>query len=309
MKELDYEKRVMGSEANISIVAGDRATADATATTLFEIAEREEARFSRFQEGSELSRVNRERSAEVSKEFMEVLLLGRELYRATEGAFNPLVDISRFGYDADIALVKGLDRAGKSESIPYSIDMEAITIDQVAMTVSLREGQNLDFGGYVKGHTAEKMATVDSQCQGILVNLGGDIYARGLDVEGKPFVFSVDDPTGADTDLSFFATNAGIATSGSYNRHWKHRGTPFFHILDTSGVRNPMTEIISATVIARTGAESDAYATAALVLGADAGEKILERKGCEYCFIRTDGSITMSGAFPLVQTTTSPLYA
>ena len=308
MKEFDYEKRVMGSEASISIVTTDRAIADATAAMLFEIAENEEARFSRFREGSELSRLNKGRSLTVSKEFMDALLLGKELHRKSAGVFNPLVDISRFGYDADITAVKGSDRTGK-ETTAYNIDMEAVLISQDTMLVSLQEGQNLDLGGFMKGHTAEKMAKAAINCQGVLVNLGGDIYARGLDAERKPFVFMVENPTNPDGDLSFFATNVGIATSGSYNRHWKLRGTPFFHILDSTGMKNPETEILSATVIARTAAESDALATAVLILGIEKGEKLLEENGCEYCLIAKDGSIILSGAFPLVQKIESHLYA
>ncbi|MFZ1988036.1 MAG: FAD:protein FMN transferase [Minisyncoccia bacterium] len=309
MKEYDYEKRVMGSEASLSIVARDRTVADTAADALFAIAEAEETRFSRFRDTSELSRLNRERSLEVSEDFMGALILGRDLYRRSAGIFNPLVDIARFGYDADITVVKGTDRTGKKEHIPYNINMETVRIDTEAMTVSLQEGQYLDFGGYMKGHIAEKMARAATGCPGVLVNLGGDIYTRGVDAEGKPFVFTIDQPIDSVAELSFFGTNTGIATSGSYNRHWKYHGMPFFHILDDTGAKNPATEILSATVIAQTGAESDAFATVALILGVEAGGKFLEEKGFEYCFIKDDGGVILSGAFPLIKRAESYLYA
>lgn len=300
MKEYDYEKRVMGSEASLSIVAADRTIADRAAAALFEIAENEEERFSRFREGSELSRLNRERSLVVSDVFMEVLLLGREFYRLSGRVFNPLVDISRFGYDADITLVKGMKRVGKAIT-PYSRDMEAVHIDEATRTVSLSEGQHLDFGGYVKGYAAEKMAKAARDCQGVVVNLGGDVYVHGRDAQGDPFIFAVDDPTDGSAELFFGTTDVGIATSGSYNRHWEYKHAPFFHILDGSGVQNPITSILSATVIAPTGAEADALATAALVLGVAAGGALLEQYGSPYCFITKDGSRICSDRFPLVQ--------
>ncbi|HRH24098.1 MAG TPA: FAD:protein FMN transferase [Candidatus Paceibacterota bacterium] len=307
MQEFDYEKNVMGSEASISIVTDSRAHADATAATLFAIAEREEARFSRFRPESELSLLNKERSRSVSPECLETVLLGRDLYRASSGLFNPLVAIARFGYDADIAEVKGRDRTGNSHDA-YSIDMESVGIDEKTRTVFLQEGQTLDTGGYTKGHTAQLMAEAAVGCQGVLVNLGGDIYARGLDAEGKPFVFHIDNPKDSSMDLSFFVTNAGIATSGSYNRTWMLEGKPFFHILDASGTKNPVTDIVSATVIAPSGAEADAFATVALVAGVQAAECLLEEEGYEYCFITTNGSIIFSGAFPLVENAESYLY-
>lgn len=295
----------MGSEASLSIIAPDQDTADTVADTLFAIAEAKEARFSRFRETSELSILNRDRTLVVSQDFMDALLLGRKLYQKTSGIFNPLVDISRFGYDADITEVKGTDRAGRKDGTPYSIDIDTIQIDQETMTVSLQTGQSLDFGGYMKGHTAEKMAKAAIGCAGVIVNLGGDIYARGIDAEGKPFVFTVDHPIDPNTDVSFFATNVGIATSGSYNRHWNHNGTPFFHILDSSGTQNPKTELVSTTVIAATGAEADAYATVALVLGAAKGAAFLKELGLEYCFIKENGSVVLSDAFPRIQATKS----
>jgi thiamine biosynthesis lipoprotein len=249
-----------------------------------------------------------ERTLVVSKDFMDAVLLGKTLYQKSLGAFNPLVDISRFGYDADIALVKGTERSGKNTSMSYNIDMHAVRVNQEAMTVSLEDGQSLDFGGYLKGHTAEKMAKAAIDCQGVLVNLGGDIYARGLDSEGKPFVFSIDNPSDPGADLSFFATNVGIATSGSYNRHWTHKGVPFFHILDSAGAGNPVTELVSATVIADTGAEADAFATVAIILGVEKGTKMLEAHGLEYCLLKKDGSTLFSRGFPLIRKALSLLY-
>lgn len=74
MKEYDYEKRIMGSDASISIVASDQRVADAFASKLFLLAEEEEAQFSRFKETSELSRLNQERFLVVSPNFMETFL-------------------------------------------------------------------------------------------------------------------------------------------------------------------------------------------------------------------------------------------
>lgn len=309
MNEYDYEKRVMGSTANLSIVAADRMSANAVAEKLFAIAEEEEARFSRFRTSSELSRLNMLRSIVVSKEFMEALQLGITLHQVSSGVFNPLVDISRFGYDADISAVKNTERSENNVFQSYNTDISAIHIDSSSMTVSLQEGQHLDFGGYIKGHTAEKMASAAEDCQGVLVNLGGDIYAHGLDTEGKPFIFSVDTPGNPEREISFFTTNTGIATSGSYNRQWTLRGTPFFHILDQTGMKNPSHELISTTVIAPTGAEADAFATVAFVLGVEEGRQILNAHGFEYCFIKKDGSLEYSGGFPLVHKLELPLYA
>ncbi len=302
MKEYDYEKRIMGSDASISIVASDQRVADSFASKLFLLAEEEEAQFSRFKETSELSRLNLERSLVVSPNFMETFLFSLELYRKSKGIFNPLVDISRFGYDADISLVKGTHREKRNYSSLYNIDMETVIIDKKRMTIQLQEGQKLDFGGFLKGHVAEKMVRAASGCAGVVVNLGGDIFSNGSDVEGRPFVFSVDNPLSGEARMSFVVSGKGIATSGSYNRHWNFEGAPFHHILDRSGTQNPVSDLLSVTVIAPTGREADALATVALILGSTEGARVLKEKHLEYCFIRNDGVVDTSEHFPVVST-------
>jgi thiamine biosynthesis lipoprotein len=309
MKEYEYEKRIMGTEAAISVIARSRSIADATAAVLFEIAEAEEERFSRFRPSSELSRLNSERAGTVSRDFMDVLLLARELHRSTKGAFNPLVDISRFGYDADITEVRGVNRTGSVHAAPYDIDMETVAIDATNMRVALQQGQNLDLGGLVKGYAAEKMAKAARDCQGVLVNLGGDIYVQGLDAEGNPFEFSIDDPTGAAASPTFTGTNLGIATSGTYNRNWTHNGESFFHILNREGTGNPTSRLVSVTVLAKSGAQAEAMATALFVLGMEEGVSLLKANQLEYCFIREDGAVASSKNFPFTRSITKPVYA
>lgn len=298
MQEYTYEKRIMGSNAAIAIVAKTHVEADAHAKRLLAYAADVEARFSRFIPESELSRLNRFRSLIVSPQFMEVFLAARSLYRRTSGVFNVLVDISRFGYDADIELVKGTHRTG-AVTHPYAIDMEAIVVDEVSRRITLQEGQHLDFGGFLKGHTAEVMVREYTEGSSI-VNLGGDLYTQGRDVDDVPFEFEVEDPYTGEAILSFPIENAALATSGSYRRHWHYNGVPFFHILDGSGMQNPDTQIHSATVIAPRGGDADAFATVALVLGVEEGARALDTEGFQYCFVLTDGRIHFSETFPQV---------
>ncbi len=281
----------MGCNLAISIVAPDKKVADVAHQTMQEMVQAADARFSRFTLESELSQLNDAQSRTVSSEFLDVILTAKRLYTQTRGAVNPLVDISRFGYDADIEIVRHTNRDGHAGP-EYSISFERIAVD--GDTLTLIPGQRLDFGGLLKGYMAERMAKGIPGLAGVVVNLGGDVYTLGHDTDGNLFEFHVEHPLDENRRLSFTASNAGIATSGSYRRHWSYRGTPFHHILDSTGNKNPDTDILSATVITSSGADADAYATAALVLGSDAGAQLLQSHGHEYCFIRTDGSLLSS---------------
>ncbi len=281
----------MGCDLSVSIVAKHEDTARAAFSTMVAIARSADAQFSRFLPESELSQLNSARSLTVSPEFMEALLLGKRLYRETEGAFNPLVDISRFGYDEDSTVVLGTNRTTIPDS-QYDISFERITI--TGDIVTLAEGQHVDFGGFLKGHVAERMARAVPDLPGVIVNLGGDLFTLGHDADDRAFTFEIEDPRGL-ADLSFCARDRGIATSGSYRRQWSYHGTPFHHILDRSGSGNPETDILSATVIASSGVDADAYATAALVLSSQDAVRFLKGREVEYCLIREDDVVASIG--------------
>lgn len=309
MKEYEYEDKIMGSDAAISIVASDKSLADEYYARMRACAEDFEARFSRFRKESELSRLNEQRTMRVSKEFMDVFLLSRELSVLTKYAFNPLVTIARFGYDEDIARVKGTERTRTTEKHPYNTAIENVLVDESSMTITLQEGQLLDFGGFLKGHVAQRMAECIPDDVSVISNVGGDIYTRGLDESREVFRFTIDNPVLPSERVFFLARDSGIATSGSYNRHWSLEGKPFSHILDQSGQKNPETDVVSATVLANSGAEADAFATIPIVLGSREGERLLSSLGVEYFLICTNGSTKTSPLFPLVSNVFNPSYA
>lgn len=300
MQEFEFERRVMGSDAVLSIVSTDAKEAARTAAHLFACATDTEERMSRFSDKTELSHLNAERTRRMSPEFLATLRIGVELHTRSHGVFNPLFDISRFGYDADISVVKGASRTGSKHLDPYNTNMEDMIVDAGRSTVTLKEGQRLDFGGFLKGHTAELLARNAGDVPGIIVNLGGDIFTRGRDTDGRAFEFIVENPVHPLETIHFTYTDGAIATSGPYNRHWTYNGKKYSHVLSDGGRTNPDSGLVSTTVLAPRGADADAFATVALILGEDEGGRVLTEQGFEYCFIRNDGSAVLSEGFPVL---------
>lgn len=300
MQEYDYETELMGCEAAITLVASSREEADAAYARMLAIAEEDTARYSRFLEESELSKLNAAGGGLLSPEFSEALAAVRTLHARTGGAFNPLFDISRFGYDADITEVRGKEREERDG--PYDTDFASVA--QEDGVLSLSSGQRLDFGGFQKGRTAERMARA-AGCAGVIANLGGDLFTLGTDGNGEAFEFVMENPAAPSREARFRARDAGVATSGPTRRAWTLRGRPFHHVLGEDGKGNPDTDLVSATVIAPTGHEADGFATAALVLGSDRGSALLAREGLPHCLVRADGELLASSSFPFV----TPAYA
>jgi thiamine biosynthesis lipoprotein len=293
MQTYEYEARAMGVTVSATIVAEQRDAADAAWKRMYKEIQDADARFSRFKPDSELSRLNEAGSMEVSRQMREILLLGKELYRKTEGVFTMLADISRFGYDDDIEHVRRRERHASART-PYTTDVSSIVIDEHTSFVSLPAGARVDVGGFLKGHLAEQLAK-EANVSGTIVNLGGDLYVRGRDEEGEPFTLSLEDPRGG--ELVFVAKDGAIATSGTYRRRWTLDGAPMHHILRADGEGNPVTDLVSATVSAPSGADAEAYSTAAIVLGSVRAERFLTSRGVEYVLIRRDGTMAASPHF------------
>ncbi|MDQ5928009.1 MAG: FAD:protein transferase [Patescibacteria group bacterium] len=276
----------MGSDLVVSIVMPSAELARREYERAKSLGDNYEQRFSRFLPTSELSRLNESRNANVSPEFMDVISTGFDLYRATNGVFNPLVQIARLGYDVSFDSLNGPKKANKDS---YDVQLSSIHIDETTQHITLAEGQRLDVGGFLKGMVAERMAKSIQGASGIIVNIGGDIYTIGKDENGAPFGFDVYDPINEQVAVVVPLNDGAIATSGVYRRNWEADGRKVHHILDTTGTENPKSNLVSATIIAEHGHEADAYATVAIVLGSEKAEHLLKQRGLSYVLITQEG--------------------
>ena len=72
-------------------------------------------------------------------------------------------------------------------------------------------------------------------------------------------------------------TDIAMATSGNYRRFYYKDGKKFAHTIDPKTGYPVQHNILSATVLAKTCAQADAYATSFMVMGLDEAKKVLER--------------------------------
>gem|GEM_PF-2699294 len=104
-----------------------------------------EEEFSRFKSESSLSRVNRERTGELSDTFIDILNKCKEIYSDTNHYFNPLINVRQLGYSKDFH-----SKEFKKEDTELTVNLELEKIEIKGNSVNLQEGQNLDLGGIVK---------------------------------------------------------------------------------------------------------------------------------------------------------------
>lgn len=278
MEEFEYTEKMMGTRLSLSVVTGHAGLATMIAKDTIERLKTYELQFSRFLSESELSRLNYERSLVVSIYFLTVFDVAHELYRKTNGYFNPLLQASRLGYNETFDTLRG---ARMLDNDPYNINMDDVSIDRDERRITLVGDQQLDFSGILKGFIAENEArrimSENPAVHGVIVNLGGDLFTKGCDVHGKPFIFEIENPiTGVLITVPL--ENKALATSGTYKRKWETSRGTIHHIVGRGGTTNPEATVIAASVVHDHGADAEAYAKTLISLSPDE----LERMTGEY---------------------------
>ncbi|MGZ4148515.1 MAG: FAD:protein FMN transferase [Actinomycetota bacterium] len=261
----------MGTAIHLLGPAGDPVFRRAAARVERRFA-REEQRFSRFREDSELSRVNRAAGSavRVSRSFAEVLRIALDAAAATGGLFDPTVHdaLVAAGYDRDFDEVLAGARGALHPAGPCGRWPE-VEVD--GCLVRPPAGVHLDLGGIAKGWTVDRAAE-DALAAGLpwaLVNAGGDLRIVGsaptLDV-------GVEDPERPEDELVRLRLATGaVATSSIAKRSW---APGQHHVIDPRTGAPASTELLQASVWAPTCAEAEVLATQALLQGRGAATSL-----------------------------------
>jgi thiamine biosynthesis lipoprotein len=249
---------------------------------------REEDRFSRFRETSELTRLNRRagRWVDVSPRFEELVRLAIVHAGATGGLFDPTVldAIIAAGYDRDFDEVLAGARGALHPSRPCGRWTE---VEVSGGAIRLPPGVGLDLGGIAKGFTVDLAveAAIETGLPWALVSAGGDLRLLG---DAPPIDVAIEDPADPRTSPARVTLLEGaLATSSVMARAW---GDGLHHVIDPRTGTPSRTDAIQATVWAPTCAEAEVLATWALLTGRDA------TRALPCAIVTVDGDLVMSFA-------------
>jgi len=291
MQEYAYQQHHMGTDVTVSLVTDAEIIANRIAAEVFTHIVSAEQTFSRFIPTSELSQLNAGGTLIVSEFFMTVLEKALALHQQTAGAYNPLIQVARQGYQESYPLIS--EATQTASSAPYNHTVSDLFYDTTTREIRLAPTQQLDFGGILKGYLAEEIAssvmTTYPTCTGTIINIGGDLHTKGLDEDSQPFIFSILNPiTSEEITLSF--TNTSLVTSGTYKRHWQTTLGPRHHILSADGLTNPLSPVVSASVVYQDGAVAEAFAKYLLITIPTHIDTKLLPIGLQYHLVLKDGS-------------------
>ena len=257
------------------------------------------AQMSTYLRESEISRFNRAPAGEwvpVSAELAAVVALALDLSQQSGGAFDitvgPLVRLWGFGAEAR----DGLPAAPEIEAAAARVGYRRLSVRMAPPALYKRHpGLRLDLSAIGKGHGVDRLARLleSRGCDDYLVDIGGEVRARGSNRHGEPWRIGIETPGGdaAGAVEAVLRLSAGaVATSGDYRNFRLVGETRLSHTIDPRTGWPVAHDMASVTVVADSTALADGLATLINVLGPGAGMAFAERRGiAALALVRRDG--------------------
>lgn len=219
-------------------------------------------------------------------ELIELLRTAERVHRASERCFDPTVEplVSLWGLDTDEPRVP--------DSAAIDAVRERVGFDKIELAEGvvrkLVPGVAIDMSSIGQGYTVGRLAAIASEhgVENYLVELGGEIAARGAKPSGEPWIVGVEDASVAEGGGAAIRrrlrlpTDRAIAviTSGSYRHFFEADGTRYSHILDPSTGRPVEHALAAVTVVGTDPTTAAAWATALMCLGPQRGAAVAERE-------------------------------
>lgn len=236
---------------------------------------------------SELSRFNASRAPgwfPVSAETAYVVEAAAAISTLSNGAFDvtvgPVVNLWGFGPQG------GDPRIPSEEEIAKA--MQAVGYRQLDARISppalrkRRADLYVDLSAIAKGFAVDELARLlgDQGIQSYLVEIGGELRARGAKPGGKPWRVAIEQPlTDARTVQGIVVLrDSAIATSGDYRNFVENDGKTYSHTINPRSGRPIDHGLASVSVITASAMRADALATAIMVMGPQEGYALAVRE-------------------------------
>lgn len=231
------------------------------------------ASMSTYIPNSDISRINRgESGVRVDEMFEEVFSTAQRISLETEGWFDPTIGILVNAWGFGPGEKQDLDST-KVAQLLQSVGMDKVSLSNGVVRKSSPEVY-IDFNALAKGYTLDRVAALFDQKKvgDFMIEIGGEIIARGQNIDGKPWRIGIEKPDEAEMGRALYAVvsleNKAMATSGNYRKyHVDENGRKVVHTINPHTGWAQANNLLSTSVLANTCMEADAYATAFLAMG------------------------------------------
>ena len=298
----------MGTTYTVKVVAAPPAvTAARLRQTIDDVLATIDRQMSGYRPDSEVSRFNASSSTQwfdVSPEMITVVEAALNIAEHSGGALDITV--------APLVAMWGFGPAGEPEHMPDDAQLNAVrervgyrNLQARAESPALRKqiGElTIDLNSVAPGYAVDllmqRLASLG--VQHCMVDIGGEIRARGLNHQRQPWRVAVEKPRDGDPEpyLVVQLDDVAVATSGEYRHTLVRDGRRYSHTIDPRSGRPVDHDLASVVVISATALEADGWATAFNVLGAADGYALAARLSIPALFIQWKDGVQISRATP-----------
>jgi thiamine biosynthesis lipoprotein len=263
-----------------------------------------------YRPNSVISMVNNNETNITDAIFQRVYLRSVEVFKATEGAFDPtvspLVNAWGFGFANAQQMTREI-----VDSILEFVGLDKTRLVSDGIIEKERPEIQFDFNAIAKGYAADLVGELllSKGVEVFLVEIGGDLTTREIKPDGTKWRVALENPAESydspqQFDYFIELENQAVATSGNYRRYFEADGQRYSHTIDPNSGYPVGHSLLGVSVVAQDCITADAYATAFMVMGLDKSIEYVENdRGLEAFFIYSDGkdgykTHATSGLFP-----------
>ena len=294
--EIIYSGLVMGTTYEVKIISSKRIIPDMKKLIDAKLQSINKI-FTTYDKSSELMILNESPinvPQIVSSDMINVLVIAQDVFMKTNGSFDPTVAslVNLWGFGPQLSVQK-IPNDQAIVGLLNLIGLDKLLIDRERNLVTRLADIKIDLSAIAKGYAVDCVARLlDSyKIENYLIEVGGELRMKGNNVNGTKWIIAIERPDFIQTGVQevIQITDSGLATSGDYRNYFEKDGSRYSHMIDPRSGYPIKHNLVSATVIAKSTTEADAFSTAMMVLGPQQAIKIAKENNISVYLIIKNG--------------------
>ena len=227
---------------------------------------------STYRSNSIISKVNESQNpVKVDSHFIEVFKKSKDIWKLSNGYFDPtagsIVNLYGMGPNNKIQSINEY----KIDSVMQYVGLDKVYLNQQNFIVKTDENVYIDFNAIAKGYSVDliKNLLININSNNFLIEVGGELITMGVNEKNKKWKVAIQNPVDLNSYYSEITLDGmSLATSGNYRKFRidSETGLRYAHIVNPINGQSMSNNILSASVIANSCIEADAWATSLMLM-------------------------------------------
>ena len=227
---------------------------------------------STYRSNSIISKVNESQNpVKVDSHFIEVFKKSKDIWKLSNGYFDPtagsIVNLYGMGPNNKLQSIN----VYKIDSVMQYVGLEKVYLNQQNFIVKTDENVYIDFNAIAKGYSVDliKDLLININSNNFLIEVGGELITMGVNEKNKKWKVAIQNPVDLNSYYSEITLDGmSLATSGNYRKFRidSETGVRYAHIVNPINGQSMSNNILSASVIANSCIEADAWATSLMLM-------------------------------------------